>query len=672
MAGRPRVPSFRVSTLLLVSLSLSIGWGIRGNYGHEFGAMLAGTLAGIAVCLFSGREDWRRRVAFFAFFGALGWGFGGSIAYMPTISYTQSGQLPTQLYGFLVTFITGFLWAGMGGAGTAYPAVENRERLTAFFRPLCWIFAFWTVQYFFEDAFVTWYDHLMRGAEAASSDFRQKNPFYWLDSEWLEASMALIALCAFDLWDRRFGKIHWMALLGLAGAAAGFVAQQLLALTGLLGLLLKLFVHHQGDLSMINPATGQPFDPANLITNWPQVFFDLGPHMGWILGLIAGLGVYFYRHGQWRSGASLLMHMTLGSYLVFLIGPVFLSNFFGWMGGFRMMPPRGDSWANIVGVFAGMLIYVYRNGLGAVGFASIVSGTIGGLGFMTAQMLKMLALTPGNPVLTQDPALIERWAFWRSANWHSLCTEQGAGLFYGLGIAVALGLLATRVKPHEDEPPVRGWTEGFSVSFILNALLFVNMIKMIEDWTRQQAGNFQAVPSHMRMPLFQSVNLSAWAWFAVFFLLFTILTVALLAVHARRPLAVVPPTSLGKGQFFYLLFLWAIVIGNFTKALPSFTEQRIGTEGLIMANAMLATFLILVFARDRDAVPFRPGADFSGMPRRTILAGVALFLLLTAGYTMAIRDLYGDKPLGWGGKNLRFGAEADWRVKPILKDKVHR
>ena len=67
-----RSPSFRTSSILLVLLSLSIGWGIRGNYGHEAGAMIPGALAAIAAALVSGREDWRRRVSYFAFFGALG------------------------------------------------------------------------------------------------------------------------------------------------------------------------------------------------------------------------------------------------------------------------------------------------------------------------------------------------------------------------------------------------------------------------------------------------------------------------------------------------------------------------------------------------------------------------------------------------------------------------
>ena len=39
-------------------------------------------VAGMAVALFSGRDDWHRRVAYFALFGAIGWSFGGSQSYM--------------------------------------------------------------------------------------------------------------------------------------------------------------------------------------------------------------------------------------------------------------------------------------------------------------------------------------------------------------------------------------------------------------------------------------------------------------------------------------------------------------------------------------------------------------------------------------------------------------
>ena len=85
-------PGWRLGTIFLVGISLSIGWGIRGNFGHEYGAEFAGGLAAIAVALLSGREDWRNRVPWFALFGALGWGFGASQSYMQVLAYTESGQ----------------------------------------------------------------------------------------------------------------------------------------------------------------------------------------------------------------------------------------------------------------------------------------------------------------------------------------------------------------------------------------------------------------------------------------------------------------------------------------------------------------------------------------------------------------------------------------------------
>jgi len=146
-----KAPSWRWGTLLLVGLSLSIGWGIRGNFGHEYGAAFAGCLAAITVCLLSGREDWRQRLPYFAFFGVLGWGFGGSISYMQVISYTESGHTRSQWYGYVGLFYIGFLWAALGGAGTALSAVADKNRLVNFFPPLLFIFGAWFLLDLIED-----------------------------------------------------------------------------------------------------------------------------------------------------------------------------------------------------------------------------------------------------------------------------------------------------------------------------------------------------------------------------------------------------------------------------------------------------------------------------------------------------------------------------------------
>ena len=667
-------PLLRWESLVLAMLALSIGWGIRGNYGHEFGAMIPGMLCAVAVCLMSGREDWRSRVPFFAFFGASGWAFGGSIAYMVTMSYTQSGELRSQLFGWFAVFMVGFLWASLGGAGTAYAATESRERMTAFFRPICWVIAIWTIGYFFEGELVRWYESLGGITGGEVRDARQRNPFYWLDTVWLEAATALIAVCLFDLWDRRFRKSHLLAAFATAGAAAGWLVEKLLIATGAMPSFLGALVHYQGDLTATDPATGQHFDPANLITNWPQVMFDAGWNLGWILGLIVGIAIYFRLQGAFRDGASLLVHMSVYGFAVFLIGPVLLSNLFQDAGGFRMVPPRGDSWSFVLGALIGLVIYMWKNNLKPVAYVALMSGAIGGVGFMVAQMVKIFAVIPGNPVLNQDPNVVQAWSHWQHANWHNIAVEQGVGLLYGLAVILPMAMLVTRAKSFDGEPRTRRWTEIFSLVFVLNVMLYVNLVKNVSDWTAERVGGFRSVQPLLKAPLISAWEMPAASWFTLVFLLITLTTVALMMAHIRRrPLAVIPTTWLGKGQLLFMAVLWAIVVGNFDKAVVNFHEQRLITEGTFFVNGMIATFLLLVYA---DPLPakIRQGAEagYSAIFRRSMLAGVVALLVGIVAFTGITRLIYGDQFIGFGGKNIRFGDQADWRTKPILKNKTHR
>ncbi len=662
-------------------LSLSVGWGIRGNYGHEFGAMLPGALAGLAAALMSGREDWRRRAPYFAFFGALGWGFGGSIAYMHPPSYTETGHLPTQVYGFFGTFFEAFLWAALGGAATAYAAVEDREKLTAIFRPLAWVFGFWALQYVLQDTPFDLQERLSKAAGADHTWFRQRDPLYWLDSEWLEAVYALAALCLFDLWDRRFSKLGHLVGFGAGGALVGLGIQQLLAYTGWQSAVVAALVHPQGDPGLLDAATGAPkCAPEDMLTNWPIFFGQHSARLGWAFGAVAGVALYFYCYGAWRSGSALLIRMAVWSMLVFLAGPVLLSNlpFFQSHGGFRLTPPRGDSWANILGCLIGLLLYFRKTGQKPVVFATWLAGALGGLALTTAQFVKVLCYSPGNPRLTDNPVVIQAWQHWRSANWHSLALEQFAGFLYGLAIVVPLGILASRLPARRDEPRSRPWTEIFAVVFTFNVLTYLNIVKNVGDWTRPHKvlaggaeGVFRSVAEVLRAPLFGSINLSAWSWFTLMWIAFTAGTILVLVRHRRHPVALIPSTWLGKGQLLYLMFLWLMVIANFSKALVAFSDNRIATEGLIMLNALVCTVLLLAWARPADETPALRGADYGLFTRKAVALTAVLLVATTTFYTAGVRSLYDNQPTGWGGNNLRFGPNADWRVKPLLKSKPH-
>ncbi|MEN6424300.1 MAG: hypothetical protein ABFE13_02980 [Phycisphaerales bacterium] len=122
--------------ILLAGLAMSVGWGIRGDYGHEAGAMIPGALLGLAVCLAGGREDWWRRASIMGMCGAIGWAFGGQMSYGRIIGYTASSSLPDVFYGYACLFVIGGLWAGIGSAILAMGVTEPSSYLGRFARPL--------------------------------------------------------------------------------------------------------------------------------------------------------------------------------------------------------------------------------------------------------------------------------------------------------------------------------------------------------------------------------------------------------------------------------------------------------------------------------------------------------------------------------------------------------
>lgn len=138
-------------------------------------------------------------------------------------------------------------------------------------------------------------------------------------------------------------------------------------------------------------------------------------------------------------------------------------------------------------------------------------------------------------------------------------------------------------------------------------------------------------------------------------------------MQRRRPLAIVPPTLLGRGQLLDMLVLWPMVLGTFAKALPGFTDQRLLTEGSNLVCAVIVTVLVLL-------LPGRPtpcgtrshvslGALAKGAIAALILAAIAAPLVETA----ITRAVYGNAPAGHAASNRRFGPDANWRTKPILK-----
>lgn len=683
-----RTPGLRPASILLVALSLSIGWGIRGNFGHEYGAMIAGTLSAIAACVVSGRPDWRARLPYIAMFGALGWGFGGSISYMQVIAYTHSGHLPSQIYGFAGLFLIGFLWASLGGAGAAFGASADDNRLRDIFAPLGWIFAAWLLLLVLEEPLLERY---VSGFNQTLS--RHESPLYWFDSDWLQALTALLALFLFDLYDRRFRDAQWLPVFAGGGALLGWGLQAV----GVLGPVGRVLLRYEGDVA-ITPK-------EQLLINWPQFFVDIPQHVGWMVGLLLGVFVYFAIFGKFQKGASMFVHMAAGWLAAFIALPVLL--------GARMTPPRGDDWAGILGVFLGLAVYFLRQGMAPALFASITCGIVGGVGFSGIQMMKLVMTSFGNRTLVSDPAIVERWAHWQSANWHSWL-EQSYGFVNGLGMALAMGLLATRIASVKDpdSPGAPGGTprdmpmeavkllfiaaaavvvgatvhpgaavvfllavllhyavrrQVLAISFVLFLVPFFNLFKNVAEWVEKGS-----VPAVMTAPLFDSIEMSAAAWFILTYAIMAGAAIWLMMRHARgRRIALVPASWIGKGQLLFLVFLWMMVVGNFERALVGFSEGRLLTEWVIFINATIVSVLMLVCPREQDAVAMKPGRDWPRILIKAVGAGVAVVLIAVAVETAVTRLIYGGGHTGHATPQFRFGPDATWRVKPIQKGQGH-
>jgi hypothetical protein len=679
--------------LLIVGLVFSIGWGIRGNYGHETGAMFPGALGGIAACLLSQRSDWHRRVIWFGFFGMLGWAFGGSISYMMVIGYTHSGQAASQFYGYVMLFVIGFLWAALGGGATALPAVLDETALRDLFRPLAVALGAWVLMYVGLDRAIAWCESHLVGAVPLDSMSRHERPLYWLDSDWLEVSIILIALLTFAMARQRFAGLGKLVGYAAVGGVALYILFWITSRTVGNGWLTSYFVQRQGDPSF------PLFDEQLAVTNWPNFVLQLGQREGLLYrgealslwsGAILGAVVYFWRYGRFDFPLRLLLGMAIGWWIGFLLLPVLGSLLLAGHGGLRMTPPRGDNWAGVLGTLVAALVICWWHGHRPVVLAALVCGLVGGIGFSSAAWLEGVLVSQGNPALQVDPgqwtawhqgdpvdelppdrlADLRRWAHWQNQNWHSFL-EQTYGFVNGIAVVGALAVLVKRVPPLSDSAKARSWMSDLALCFLLPVLTYVNMVKNVEQWTRDLGDGRRALPLEMQAP-WLDVTLSALGWFHLAAAVATFAFLVVLLRSRRQPLAALPASWLGRGQCLLLVLMWIFVIGNFARALPDFAQERLLTEGIVYGNAVAVTALVLLM----PISTVQPAAEPSATWGRRTMAAIALCavcaMAIPSVQTWSLREIYGDAPTGKRGLNYRFGPRANWRVSPLVRGTAHR
>lgn len=123
-----------IRLILAAAAAGALGWGIRGQYGHETGAMIAGLLVSLVLVTAlrpHAPAPWAMRAAAF---GTVGAAFGGAMTYGQTIGLTQDaalvGNWAALRWGMLGLAIKGGVWIGWLGAclGMGLGGVRYRAR----------------------------------------------------------------------------------------------------------------------------------------------------------------------------------------------------------------------------------------------------------------------------------------------------------------------------------------------------------------------------------------------------------------------------------------------------------------------------------------------------------------------------------------------------------------
>lgn len=106
-------------TVLAAAAAGGLGWGIRGQYGHETGAMIAGVLVSLVLVVRLAPNAALLPAARAVALGTIAMGFGGSMTYGQTLGLTQNapviGNVSALSWGLLGVAVKGGLWIGFAG-----------------------------------------------------------------------------------------------------------------------------------------------------------------------------------------------------------------------------------------------------------------------------------------------------------------------------------------------------------------------------------------------------------------------------------------------------------------------------------------------------------------------------------------------------------------------------
>lgn len=106
-----------VAGVLLVAFATSLGWGLRGEWGHWWGATAPGAFCGMAIWLAFGEAANGWQLLIFGAVMAISISLGGTLSYGKLVGYVKGEHDRSPAFGVFGLFLVGGLWGFFGGTG---------------------------------------------------------------------------------------------------------------------------------------------------------------------------------------------------------------------------------------------------------------------------------------------------------------------------------------------------------------------------------------------------------------------------------------------------------------------------------------------------------------------------------------------------------------------------
>jgi hypothetical protein len=281
--------------ILLTAMAGGMGWGIRGQYGHENGAMIAGALVTLTISVLLARKMPIDHLVRAIALGIIGMGLGGSMSYGETVGLTHDRNLhvdmvnwPAFRWGMLGLAIKGGIWIGffglLLGMGLSGKRYTLRIMVALLFAALgAYYLGINSINYPFNpfplDSPDRALPYLYFSDHWDWEPISQIKPRY---ENWGGMLLALILVFVYAGWWMKDGLARNMALWGFLAGGLGFPGGQCVQ------------AYHQ----LVEGSFSSGIWP-HLSVNWWNA---METSFGLIMGSIVGLGFWMNRK---RIGASL-------------------------------------------------------------------------------------------------------------------------------------------------------------------------------------------------------------------------------------------------------------------------------------------------------------------------------------------------------------------------------